>query len=124
MAGLECHDIQYGGGEHADVEQHDACFSAVVSDAVEDAFTNDDEDDAQGKASEVPAQVNGADLLPSDCSDWQYICAGEVDEESYGYSASDSESSDILLCDETSSVGSVASVISINSSSSSEGTGT
>ena len=132
VAGLHSHDMQYGGQEHADVEQHDACFSAVVADAVEDAFTNDDEDDAQGKASEVPVQVNGADLLPSDCSDWQYICADEVDEESYCYSASDSESSDILLCDETSSVGSDASIISISgsmstinssSSRSSEGTG-
>ena len=101
---LDCDDMQCGGQEHTDVEQHDTCFSAVVTDAVEDAFTNDDADDAQGKASEVPAQIEGADLLPSDCSDWQYICADEVDEESYCYSASDSESSDILSCDETCSV--------------------
>ena len=129
-AGLDCDDMQCGGQEHTDVEQHDTCFSAVVTVAVEDAFTNDDEDDAQGKASEVPVQVNGAGLLPADCSDWQYICADEVDEESYCYSTSDSESSDILSCDETSSVGSDASIISISgsmstvsSSSSSEGTG-
>ena len=93
-------------------------------DADEDAFTNDDEDDAQDGASEVPVQVDGAGLLPSDCSDWQYICADEVDEEEhYCYSASS--------CDETSSVGSDASIISISSSistissssSSSNGTG-
>ena len=132
VAGLDCDDMQYGGQEDTDDEKYDACFSAAVTDAVEDAFTDDDEDNAQGKASEVPAQVDGADLLPSDCSDWQYICADEVDEESYCYSASDSESSDILLCDETSSVGSDASIISISgsmstinssSSRSSEGTG-
>jgi hypothetical protein len=126
LAGLDCDDMQYGSQEDTDDEQHDACFSAAVADAVEDAFAKDDEDDAQDGASEVPVQVDGASLLPSDCSDWQYVCADEVDEESYCYSASDSESSDNLSCDETSSVGSDASIISISSSMgtiSSNGTG-
>jgi hypothetical protein len=104
--------------------------SCAAADAVEEDETSDCEDDAAGDG--VDAAGDGATLQ---LSAWVVVDAKAIQSESFGVgggscisdgssSIGSSESSDVSLCDDTSSCGSDVSIISSVSSSSSSSSST